>query len=81
MSEKILHWCEVCGVEAELTSQEGFDQGWDFPPKFGAWGVVSPRTCGKCSIDDTAWFAAVDKKPLTDKHLQTIERIRQEHEF
>jgi len=76
--EKILHWCEVCDTEAELTSDEGFKQGWDFPPKFGAWGVVSPRTCGDCAIDKTAWFTAISKKPLTEKHLKTIERIRRE---
>ena len=75
MSDKILHWCEVCDTEAELTSDEGYNLGWDFPPKFGAWGVVSQRTCANCSIDKTAWFALTFKKPLTDRHHKTIIRI------
>lgn len=78
MSEKILHWCEVCGTEAELTSEEGFSRGWDFPPRMGAWGIVSPRTCPKCFIDKTAWFALASKETLTERHLLTIERIRGE---
>lgn len=79
MSDKILHWCEVCDTEAELTSDEGYEQGWDFPPKMGAWAVVSPRTCPNCTIDKTAWFAAMNQKlELTAKHLQTIKRIGKE---
>lgn len=78
MSDKILHWCEVCDTEAELTSEQGYREGWDFPPKMGVWGIVSPRTCGNCTIDKTAWFAAFAKKPWTDRHQKTVERILKE---
>ena len=39
-----------------MTPQEAFDQGWDYPPRMGIYGVISPRTCGKCSITDTVWW-------------------------
>lgn len=78
MSEKILHWCEVCDTEAELTSEEAFSQGWDFPPNFGAFGVISQRTCPNCYLTQTAWFALTFDKPLTERHRKTIERIKKE---
>lgn len=49
------HWCEVCGRTELLTSEEAYRAGWDFPPKFGAWGVVSPRTCNTCPNERTVW--------------------------
>lgn len=51
------HRCEVCGTTALLTPDEAFDSGWDYPPRMGMWGVISPRTCGHCSIADTLWWA------------------------
>lgn len=80
MSEKILHWCEACDTEVELTSEEGYKLGWDFPPMMGAWGVVSPRTCPKCTIDKTAWWAAINKEPLSERHIRAISRITKEQE-
>lgn len=32
------HICEVCGVEEILTPETGFEAGWDYPPKMGAFG-------------------------------------------
>ncbi len=55
--EPFMHWCEVCGIEELLTSEEAFRAGWDFPPRSGPWGVVSPRTCGKCPMTATVWWA------------------------
>jgi hypothetical protein len=78
VSEKIFHWCEACDTEAELTSEEGYKLGWDFPPKMGQLGVLSPRTCPNCTIDQTAWFAFIGTNPLTARHLQTLERIKGE---
>lgn len=79
MSNLILHWCENCGKEETLTSEQGYDAGWDFPPRFGAFGVVSQRTCGNCQIDTSAWWQmAVLKKSydeLSDKHKATVLRI------
>lgn len=37
------HVCEVCGKTEDLTSEQGFEQGWDYPPRMGIFGVVSPR--------------------------------------
>ena len=77
-----LHWCESCGHEEPLSAQDAFDAGWDFPPKMGAWGVVSPRTCPHCTIEKTAWWAiTMDKHgmdDLTPHHLKTIGRILEE---
>lgn len=65
--EKIEHWCEACGVTALLTPEEGFGAGWDFPPRMGMLGVVSPRTCGNCTINKTLWWAlTVEKKCIDD---------------
>jgi hypothetical protein len=79
MNNLIRHWCENCGKEEYLTSDQGYDNGWDFPPRFGGWGVVSQRTCPDCTIDTTAWFALTisGKKlaDLSDKHRRTIQRI------
>jgi hypothetical protein len=76
------HLCESCGKEELLTPQESFDQGWDYPPNMGAWGVISPRTCGNCIINTTVWWAlVVDKKSpkeLTPAQIATVERILEE---
>lgn len=82
------HICEVCGKEEILTSKEAFDAGWDYPGEEGSsmgfFGVLSPRTCGNCSITDTAWWAVVTegkaKEQLSERQIQTIERILQEPE-
>lgn len=76
---QLRHICEVCGRTEILTPQEAFDQGWDYPPMMGSFGIVSPRTCPNCSIMDTAWAAltlhgkTVDE--LDGNQKQTIERI------
>jgi hypothetical protein len=53
------HWCEVCGRSEVLTPHDAFDAGWDFPPRMGAWGVISPRTCPNCPTEKTLWWAIV----------------------
>jgi hypothetical protein len=49
------------------------------------FGVLSPRTCGKCVISDTAyWAIVVEKKSkdnLSEKQLQAVERIMKEPEI
>ena len=73
--------CETCGKEEELTEQEAFDQGWDYPPFIGEWGVVSPRTCGSCGIDTTAWWQLINgvkASELSEKHKATLDRILRE---
>lgn len=72
--------CEVCEAEAELTEEEAYQSGWDYPPFIGAWGIVSPRTCPNCPMTDTAWWAAVTqpKVGLSEKHMATVKRIMEE---
>lgn len=49
--------CEVCGVEELLTSEAAYETGWDYPPRMGVFGVVGPRTCPDCAINETVWWA------------------------
>ena len=61
------HWCEECGRTELLTPQEAYEQGWDFPPRMGQRGVISPRTCGSCPITATVWWVmAIDKATIDD---------------
>lgn len=73
------HRCEVCGKSEMLTPDDAFEAGWDYPPRMGAFRMVSPRTCGNCGIDRTLWWAvAVENKSiaeLTESQLQTLEII------
>lgn len=76
------HICEVCGTTESLTSAQAYLAGWDYPPQMGAWGIVSPRTCDRCGIDDTVWWTlAAGKKTvddLTPAQRQTVARILNE---
>lgn len=78
----LVHICEVCGEETVLTSEESFKNGWDYPPRMGTFGVLSPRTCGKCAIDKTLWWAMTTNNmsldALNERQLQTLDRILQE---
>ncbi|MEL7568363.1 MAG: hypothetical protein AAGU27_26290 [Dehalobacterium sp.] len=71
--------CENCGKEQLLSSEEGYKQGWDYPPKMGAFKTVSPRTCGECGIQTTLWWEITcNKTPLdqlSERHQQTLRRI------
>ena len=79
---KLLHVCEVCGKEEILTPEEAFEQGWDYPPNMGMFGVLSPRTCGDCVITDTIWWKLIQEhiKPgeLSDKDKISLKRIMSE---
>lgn len=81
---RMLHWCEVCGREQVMTSAEAFEAGWDAPPRMGAFGVVSPRTCGSCGIEATVWFRLVveriDPAALTTADQAVLARIAAEPE-
>lgn len=55
--QKLIHVCEVCGKTKIMTSEQAFNEGWDYPPRMGTFGIVSPRTCGNCSMMDTLWMA------------------------
>ena len=81
---KIKCVCEVCGRTEILTPKEAFQQGWDYPPHMGSFGVVSPRTCPDCSIMDTAWAEMVLRKKslweLSEKQREAVNRILAEPE-
>lgn len=78
------HICESCGKEEILNTEEGFNQGWDYPPKMGMFKVISPRTCGECGVETTLWWELTyNKTPieeLSERHRQTLNRIRTEPE-
>ena len=74
--------CEVCGKVEIHTTDEEFEKGWDFPPFIGEFGVVSPRTCPECPMEETAWAALVLKhktySELSDKQKEAVQRILNE---
>lgn len=79
------HYCEVCGKKEHLTPEKAFNEGWDYPPRMGDFGIISPRKCGDCGIDDTVWWKLATGKnkelsmeSLTDKEKKTIKRILSE---
>ncbi|MBU3198516.1 hypothetical protein LL037_18785 [Clostridium estertheticum] len=78
------HVCEHCGKQQLLTSKEGYKQGWDYPPKMGAYKIISPRTCGDCGINTTLWWEITCNKTspnqLSERHQQTLKRILTEAE-
>lgn len=76
------HICEVCGTTEVLTSEAAFQAGWDYPPRMGAFGIVSPRTCGSCLIDGTLWWRLTQNTnyELTESDRQLLARINAEPE-
>lgn len=81
---KLLHICEVCGLSEILESEVAFEAGWDYPPGVGVFGIVTPRTCPDCTMEETVWWAlAIAKTPtseMTSKQLETLKRISEERE-
>ena len=76
------HECEVCKLRLLLTPEIAYQGGWDYPPRMGEWGIVSPRTCGNCGIEKTVyWKLAVEKvsiNDLSEEDYQTALRMTQE---
>lgn len=89
-SRPFWHYCEVCGKDEYITAQEAFDRGWDYPPHIGKFGLLGPRTCGTCLLEDTLyWRVNTEKKVpipvvierlLTPEEKVTWERIKAEPE-
>lgn len=71
---RLRHICEVCGVEKILTPEAAYDAGWDYPPKMGTFGVISPRTCGECAVNETAWWA-IEMDGYTTDMLTPRQRV------
>lgn len=86
-SRPFWHYCECCGKKAFITSKEAFDNGWDYPPRMGSFGLLGPRTCGECDITSTLYWK-VQQQPLpivvesmlTKEELKTWSRIKKEPE-
>lgn len=83
MDLKLIHICEVCGKTEVLTPDEAFLQGWDYPPRMGMFGIVSPRTCRNCVITETLWWALQSGKiksmsDLSDHQKEVLARIQSE---
>ena len=80
--DKQLYICEICGKEEMLTPDEAFNKGWDYPPFIGEFGVVSPRTCPDCPMEQTAWAALVLENKtypeLTERQKAAVQRIMKE---
>ncbi len=81
--QKLIHVCEVCGKTKVMTPEQAFQEGWDYPPMMGAFGVVSPRTCGDCSMDETLWMALQSGKiksvdDMNSDQRKVLERIMNE---
>ena len=82
------HYCEVCGKKEYLTAQEAYESGWDYPPNFGTFGLLSQRKCGDCGIDKTLWWKItttqklpiVFEESLSESELRTWRRIKAEPE-
>lgn len=76
---RLHHICEVCGKDEILTPAAAYEAGWDYPPKQGMFGVISPRTCPSCLTEKTVWWAiAMDgftEDMLTDTQRETVSRI------
>lgn len=86
-SRPFWHYCESCGAKIYCTAQEAFDNGWDYPPRIGTFGVLGPRTCGNCTMIDTLYLKVMKQKiplviesNLTEKELRTWYRIKNEPE-
>lgn len=74
--------CEACGTEEVLTAQKAFEDGWDYPPFVGTYGVLGPRTCGNCPVTSTLWWRIMtgQTKVMTLTDLAIIKRVEGEPE-
>lgn len=39
MDRKLIHICEVCGKTEIMTPEAAFNDGWDYPPRMGPFGL------------------------------------------
>lgn len=74
--------CEHCGKTAVFEDEDGpFNAGWDWPPRLGSWGVISPRNCESlgCNISTTVWWKISgmggDAQELTERQREVVARI------
>ena len=80
------HYCEVCGKKEFISAEQAFNDGWDYPPHIGTFGVLSSRTCGDCPMTGTLWFRMIQKKEygifstsnFTPKEIRLLNRVKGE---
>ncbi|MGW4100635.1 hypothetical protein [Mycobacterium sp. NPDC004974] len=76
---RLRHVCEVCGRDEILTPAAAYEAGWDYPPRMGQFGVISPRTCPACPMAKTVWAALTleqrSREDLTEEQLDVVARI------
>ena len=81
---KHVYVCEVCGKTETLTEEEAYNEGWDYPPFMGTYGVLSARTCPDCPIEKTLWYRSLTGSAtlenLTKKDKDLLTRIFMERE-
>ena len=86
LPEKYWHICCGCGKREILSSKEAFDEGWDYPGPDGIYasmpnhgfGVLAPRTCGKCTINQSLYWRIITGEGISEKDKETLERIQDE---
>lgn len=82
------HYCEVCGKKKYMTAQQAYEEGWDYPPHMGEFGLLGPRKCGDCKLTDTLFWKinteqkipVVIDRTLSNRELQIWKRIKNEPE-
>ena len=75
--------CECCGKEQIFDDlEQAYKEGWDYPPYIGEFGLLSPRTCGDCTIDKTVYWKVVANgyDNINSHDIEVIERIKREPE-
>lgn len=73
--------CEVCGKEQIYDNlEDAYNDGWDYPPYIGEFGILSPRTCPDCDITRTVWYKFQSSDRINIHDLKVIERIKNEPE-
>lgn len=71
------HYCEVCGKKEFITAQQAFDNGWDYPPTFGSFGMLFQRKCGNCTIENTLFMKVMKQEiPIVIEDTLTLDELR-----
>ena len=85
-TKPFLHICCGCGRRELLTSEQAFEEGWDYPGMHGLYKEMpyygfrslAPRTCGNCPITSSVYWKVTQGKHLADEDNKVIERIKNE---
>lgn len=78
-----IHVCENCGKTEELEEEEGFQAGWDYPPRLGVFGMLSPRLCPECPITTSLWWRLIQdgkEATLSESDEELVLRVTNEPE-